>query len=276
MKKFTISFITFCSVFFCVQLWSQDDPVRVYMYLDYYKVDQEQYLLAELKYRKDRVFYQLEDVEVEFKLVDSTEMVLGSAQTSVEGFARLDLSKSQILWDTSGQVTFTATFSGTEGFRKAEKEISIKNLAMSLETQVIDSTYQVLVRAENIKSDAKYPVDGIDINISTQRLYSKLPINSGAAKNGVYESEFPSDLPGDGLGNLKIVAEVIDDDDFGNVAVTKEAAWGLPVSFQLEERPRALWSRAPYWIIFAVSLIFILIWYHYFLALSKLFRIKKL
>jgi hypothetical protein len=93
---------------------------------------------------------------------------------------------------------------------------------------------------------------------------------------GAFLLEFPTDLPGDDTGNLSIIARIIEHDDYGTVESRTQLQWGIPVSFEQSERPRALWSRAPLWIIISVTLAFSAAWYHYFLSISKLFKIWKL
>ena len=103
-----------------------------------------------------------------------------------------------------------------------------------------------------------------------------MPLIEGSLEDGEFLFEFPNDVPGDAYGDLSVIARITEHDDYGTVETRQKVRWGEPVSFVLEAKPRALWSRAPLWIIGSVCLAFILVWYHYLLAVVKLFRIRKL
>ena len=233
-------------------------------------------LVAETKYREDRVFYQLADVPVAFYgLTDSSEVELGTINTGEDGKATLVLSAGQFLADTSGVARFEARFEGNEQYRKADRDLEVKAVNLKLETEIIDSVPTVTVMAEERKGDRLSPVEDADIRILVKRLYSDLPIREGSLDEGSFSTEFPTDLPGNAFGDLEIIARIVEHDDYGTVETRSEVRWGIPVSYALEERPRALWSRAPLWVIISVTVAFIAAWYHYALSLSKLLKVRK-
>ena len=279
-KLVRITNLVFVMVFSCLlgTTAAQEDPLRVYMYLDYYKIDDMKYLEAELKYREEGGFKQLGDVSVAFRMTaDTSTGELGKVQTNSEGIARLDLTQIPLLSDTSGVTEFYSVFSGNASYKSAKKSISISDLIITMEADIVDSIKQLTISAARIKNGAPVKVDDLDLKIMTMRLYGLLPIAEVTTdKNGMVEFEFPNDLPGDALGNLRIIAMTDDDDDFGTIKAEKKLSWGIPV-FYNTEKPRALWSRdAPVWIIATVITLFAVVWYHYFLAVTQLFKIRKL
>jgi len=256
---------------------AQDGPQRVYMYLDYFQNDQEQYLVSELKYREEGQFYQLANIEVDFFAeTDTSKLALGSVKTNEHGLARLDLTGKNIVRDSTGSVDFRAAFIGNDSYKKARKSISIKEIVLSLESETVDSVFTLTVNGHEKVGGEMVPIEDAEFQILTKRLYSDLPVAEAAFEDGEFEFEFPSDIPGDAFGDLWVIGRLTEHDDYGTVETRKKVRWGVPVSYELESKPRALWSRAPLWIIFSVCAAFLLVWYHYWLAVSKLFRIRKL
>ena len=274
-----ICFVTcFLLMWKCDPLSAQDGPQRVYMYLDYFQTNEEQYLICETKYRPDRIFLQLVDANIEFTLVsDTAEITLGTVKTDQNGKARFDLKESDVRRDTAGMAQFQATFAGTEEFKRANRTVESKRIKLSMESiEKEDSTHTLQISGIEYNGDETIYINDKDIQVFVKRSFSNLPIGEGSIDDGTFEMSFPDDLPGDTAGNLTVIAQIIEDDDYGTAEVQKEINWGLPLPHVEEEKPRALWSRAPLWIIIAVTLSFAAAWYHYFLSISKLFKLRKL
>jgi hypothetical protein len=50
----------------------------------------------------------------------------------------------------------------------------------------------------------------------------------------------------------------------------------VPVSYEVKPLPRQLFTdEAPFWMIASVFIILIGAWYHFFLSISKLIKLKK-
>lgn len=260
-----------------IPVFGQDEPLRVFMYLNYYQTDDDQYLETELKYRQEGNFIQLEGVKVDFYLEkDSSDIKLGSGVTELNGKTRLHLKDYTIQKDSSGFAHYYSQFNGSDAYKKAQKSLSIKEIDFSLESEIVDSIPTLTVKGYEKSGTDKSPIEDADLQIFVKRLYSDLPIHSGSIEDGLFSYEFPKDIPGDASGDLWIIARITDHDDYGTVETREKIRWGQPVSFVLQQKPRALWSRAPLWILIGFWVAFILVWYHYFFAISKLFGIKKL
>ncbi len=275
------NFVLLCSFLILCQggqLIAQDGPHRVYMYLDYFQSNEEQYLICETKYRPDRTFLQLSDAEIEFTLIsDTATILLGKVSTDENGIARLDLKESELIRDTSGLAQFQATFPGAEAYQKTSRKIESKRINLEMDGILQDSIRTLVVSGVEIKGDEKIAITDKEVKVFVRRTFSNLPIGEGSIEDGIFEMAFPDDVPGDFDGNLTLIAQIIEDDEYGTAEVQKDIQWGLPLEQVEEEEPRALWSRAaPLWIIIAVTLAFAAAWYHYFLSVSKLFKMKKL
>ncbi len=248
---------------------------RVFMYLKYYQTNDARYLRAEMKYRKDRVFYQLGGQEVSFyQATEDDQLLLGKVSTGEDGFARLNLDNNAILWDSTGYTHFLAEYEGNEEFRSADRDLDIKRTELKMMPEVVDSTYQLTINGYEFSDEGKSAIDGEDVRVLVKRLYSDLPVREGSLEDGVYVTDFPNDIPGKSRGELEIIARIQDHDDYGTVEARDVVRWGVPVSFVPQERPRALWARAPLWIIIGVWGALIVAWFHYLLAISNLFGMK--
>ncbi|MCB0688608.1 MAG: hypothetical protein KDC53_18850 [Saprospiraceae bacterium] len=266
-------------VFIIVNIWAgqllaQD---RVFMYLNYYQSEDEQYMVCEVKYRNDEGFQQLVGVPIEFyNNSDTASNKLGEVVTGKNGKARLDFKESDIIRDEDGFAHFESTFAGNDDYRSAKKELATKRVSLAISGEVEDSVKTLTVSGKEIVNGDEIDISDTDIKVFVKRTFSDLPISEGSLDEGSYAFEFPNDLPGDSLGDLQIIARIIEHDDYGTAEVRTNETWGTPVLMSSGERPRALWSRAPLWIIISVTLAFTAAWYHYFLSLSKLFKIRKL
>ena len=260
----------------CTSLLGQDGPHRVYMYLDFLQVNDERSLVAELKYRPEKTFMQLSAAKVDFyQQTDTSETLIGSSHTNEAGIAKLTLTPSIFRPDTLGEIEFSAKYSGADTFRKASRSVKIRSIALTISPEIIDSVKTIQVSCHELINNISHPVDEVEVEILVTRLYSNLPITNTTVKNGKASVKFPDDLPGNHFGDLKIIGRIFEHDSYGTVEKHVDVSWGTPVSFLLEEKPRALWSRAPYWIIISMGLALGIAWYHYLLALSKLFKIRN-
>lgn len=258
-------------------LIGQDGPERVYMYLNFYQIDGNRTLITELKYRPDKIFLPVSDVRVEFyRVTDTSELSLGEVITNEDGKATLVLNTNDFITDTSGSIAFNAVFSGTEAYRKASRDLTLKEISMQVDAEVVDSIKTLNISCSEIKNDEEIPINDVEVQILVKRLYSNLPVATANLEDGEMSVQFPDDLPGGHFGELEIICRIANHDDYGTIETHKVEQWGTPVSFIPEKKPRALWSRAPLWIIIAMALALGAAWYHYFLSLSKLLKIRKL
>jgi hypothetical protein len=247
------------------------------MYLNYYQTIDTQYLEVEVKYREEGVFKQLTAVPIDFYIIsDTSKNKIKSANTGEDGKVRLDLDEKNIVRNEEGFVSFESIFPGNEGFAEVSKELSVKRALLTIEGEIVDSVKSLTISGEEIVGSENLSISESDVTIFVQRTFSDLPIGEGSFEDGLITTEFPDDLPGDGNGDLWVIARIVEHDEYGTVEARKLLNWGIPVSQATGAKPRALWSRAPLWIIIAVTLAFTAAWYHYFLSVSKLFKIRKL
>ena len=122
------------------------------------------------------------------------------------------------------------------------------------------------------------PVKELDAKVGVKRLHSTLYLGELSTEdNGKAEFEFPNDVPGDSIGKLVVQALVFEHDDFGTVHGQSEINWGTIVDYSIKGNGRSLFGdEAPLWMIIGVVIVLGGAWYHFFLAVSKVLKMRKL
>jgi hypothetical protein len=208
-----------------------------------------------------------------------TSFVMATLETDTLGEVVLYLDKAYVLpVDEDGVTTLTADYEGDEEYRAVSGELMISDLDFEFTFEEIDSVKYLKVLATRVNGDGeKIPVEELGINIGIERLFSILPLEQiETDEDGIAELEIPDDLPGDADGLLTFVARIEDNDEFGSVIEKSSYNWGVPVSYELKPLPRQLFTdEAPLWMIISVFIILLGAWYHFFLSISKLIKLKK-
>jgi hypothetical protein len=258
---------------------AKEGPQRIYMYLNYFNDSGETYLEAQLKYKVNKEFKLLEGVQVNFYSLDNEDeaVKIASFMTNEEGKAICKILKEMPIYrDETGLMQFSAKYKGSKEYKKAAKSLEAKEIELNLHAVEVDSVKSLKVEAFEIISDTfKIPITDVSVLYNVKRLFGDMIIGEENIRKGKAILEFPSNIPGDQEGRLFLSARISNHDIYGTVRAAEEVNWGIPVSYVNEELPRALWSKAPLWMIISMIVVLVGAWYHYFLALFKLFKIKK-
>ena len=216
----------------------------------------------------------LPELEVSFlSLNDTLEKPLGSATTNEKGIASLTLARSELLTDTAGIFLLSAVFDGNDEFRGSDDEIGITGArieASGVEEDSVRTLYFTL-------SSGGEPVPETDVFVYVKSLFNPLKIGEATTdEDGKGEVEFPTDLPGDADGNLRILVRLEEHESFGTVEANLEQAWGTPVALASTKLPRGLWSPSPpLWLLLTFITLLVIIWGHYLEVIYKLFKLRK-
>ena len=228
------------------------------------------------KDRKDKI--PVFDAEIKFyNVLNDQEVLLGSSKTSKEGVAKLVIPESQsYLIDNEGNIILKAHFEGTDALDEEEEEVTVKNIFLDLNLEVIDSVKTVSLKAYVIDSlGTKNTVEESDVLFFVEGMLSKMNINEGTINDGEYEFTFESDLPGDVDGNITIMAVIEDSDDYGNVIQKKSIDWGV-IHNKFNAENNKLWSKAgPIWMYIVLSVLLIGVWANYIYTIINLYKISK-
>lgn len=260
---------------------SGQDKVRARMSLQYFKDGENQKTLrATLKYKEDKSWKFIENATVTFYAsTEEEDFELGEAISDEEGNAYFVLPENEVIpVDTATNFSlFLASYEGSDKFKSAENDVEIKDIKLNLKLDLIDSVKTVMVDGFEIAHDGELiPIEECMITLFVPRLYSNLPIEEGYIEEGEAEFEFPDDIPGRDNGELFVLLKIDDHEEYGTVEIKQEVNWGTPVPFVNEKMPKSLFGEAPLWMGFVIFGVLAAAWYHLFLVLFKLYRIKKL
>ena len=98
------------------------------------------------------------------------------------------------------------------------------------------------------------PANGVRVGFFIKRNFGLLPVCEPITTNDkrIAIASFPGDLPGDSLGNYKMIIKLIDSDIFGEVEYTQNVNWGKNFVYENPLDNRAMWgnrSNAPLWLL---------------------------
>jgi hypothetical protein len=226
--------------------------------------------------RKDKI--PVFDAEIKFfNIANDEEILLGTAKTSNEGIAQLVLSEKQkYLTDEDGYINLTARFEGSDVLDAEEEEILVKDLHLELNLEEIDSVKTIFVKAFTIDSlGVQTPVEEVDVIVSIEGMLSKMKIKEGTIENGEIEFELLQNIPGDVDKNFTVYAQILDNDEFGDVIQKQTVNWGTFNKLNTPDKNK-LWSEAaPIWMYIVLTILLVGVWANYMYTIYNLYKIKK-
>jgi hypothetical protein len=249
-------------------------------------VNKVPYLEVNTRKKTGRKFEPVKNIAVNIYF-DQPERknLLGQVTTDSIGKARIGLPLSfKNEWDSLNEFKFIAEESSPEK-EPLTAEITIKKAILTMDTTSGDGTRMVTAELKEKNGDNWIPVKDIDMLLSVKRLLGNLSVGDKETytsdSTGVSSAEFKRDsMPGDQKGNIIIVAQVVDNENYGNLAVEKSVNWGTPAKpIKNFFAQRALWSirtQTPFWLLFTVYFIVAGIWGTFLYLIFQVRKIKKL
>jgi len=260
-NKFLVSIIL--TVFYLYPLTAQEkgEPEKMSPYMEF-------------KYLKNTEEQRILDA----KIFLAGELGIIPVETDAHGIARLIIPDDLILpVDEDNNWWFYAEFEGNEQYEMTMEEISLMDVNLSMSLEETEDGKMIYLEAYTMKNGEKVPVSDEDIFIFVPRMFSLLQVAEGYFIDGEAEVEFPDNVPGDGAGNLTVIARFNDHWQFANVEKRIETTWGVPSSHDVAESHRALWTQiAPRWMIVTLSIMLVGVWGHYLYAIISMIRIKRI
>jgi hypothetical protein len=281
-KKNTYKFLLLILAIFsgCYYSYSQDVAlISPYIQLQYFKDNDNKSLLkTTLTYSKNRMELPLPGMKISFYSGTLKEKKIAEVITDEKGAAIFNVSLDNLLInDGKGSWPFTSDFEGNDTIEAASAEISVRNINLEMELNVIDTIKTVLVTAYTTEKGTRIPVTGEIVTLYVPRMFSLLPMGEITLDDsGSGTVEFPNDLPGDKEGNLKILARIEDHPDYGTIEKSSTVNWGTVPGLSIPSTHRALWTKtAPRWMIYTLTILLTGVWGHYLYTVICLIRIKR-
>jgi len=235
-------------------------------------------LKTSVKAKINGVLIKLAGLKIEFSLgADSTPNKLGEVITDSKGVAILNCKPDQLTTDKEGKLNFKASFAGKDSIESAEELVTVKRARLEITPVKEDSLLTVKVKLIDLSTGTEKPVDSTTLGVYVKRLFSALKLGEGATdETGEATVEIPNNLPGDAKGNIILLARLDENEVYGNLEAAVTKPWGTPVSDELKELPRALWSsQPPIWMLVTFIVLMTAVWGHYLVIIFELFRLRK-
>ena len=221
---------------------------------------------------------KLGGLKIEFAAgADSLAKKVGEVITDSRGIAIFNCKSDQLATDAEGKLNFKASFAGKDSLEAAEEVLSIKRARLDITPAKEDSLLTVKLKLIDLSTGTETPVPETDLGLFVKRLFYPLKVGEGKTDEaGEAIIELPNNLPGDAKGNITLLGMVVENDTYGNLEAAVTQAWGTPVSDEVKELPRALWSsHPPLWMVITFAVLMTAVWGHYLVIIIQLFRLRK-
>jgi hypothetical protein len=213
-----------------------------------------------------------------FSNQDNTTIPLGTSVTDQDGNAVLNVIISRLNPGKDGMITYVAKFAGSPKYTEVSASLTAEPAKLRITFNIQDSIRYLNVtgtRKDSKGQEVTLPKETVLLYVP--RLFSLLKIGEVTLDDeGKASFEFPNDIVGDTLGNLKIIAKIEENEKYGFVQGTSNINWGVPKQYYKAEVPsRELWTPiAPLWMIITLVIMLAGVWAHYMYAVWELFMIK--
>lgn len=264
----------------CVHSFSRDaEMISPYFQLSYLKVNDDKSILkASLTYSANRMELPLPGMKVIFYSGKERNKKIAEIITDNKGIAEIPvILNDDLISEHDGSWPFSSFFEGNDTIESASSELIIRDITLEMELTEADSVKSVQVKVFTTTDGVQTPVTGELLTIYVPRMFSLLPVGDIILDDAGYGSvEFPSDLPGDSSGMIKVIARIEDHPDYGTVERSSMIQWGRRPEPVITAGHRALWTKtAPRWMIYTLSILLTGVWAHYFYTIICLIRIKR-
>jgi hypothetical protein len=245
------------------------------------------YLQVNIRKKVGRKFESLKNmpVSVYFNEV-SPNNLLGKVITDSIGKGRIGLPPSfKNIWDSLNGFKFLAESISPTQKDALNAEITIKKAILKVDTTLVDGTRMVTGELKEKIGNDWVPVKAIDVKLSVKRMGGNLSVGGKdfytSDSTGVSSVEFKLDsIPGNQSGIITLVAEVQDNDIYGNLITEKSVDWGKPTTTEKNFfAQRTLWSirsETPIWLLLTVVAIVAGIWGTIIYLILQILKIRKL
>lgn len=274
---FIISLILLTST---VELLSQQAKSKTTrIRLEYFENhDNTQNLLATILVR-EKSYVPLPDVTLHFYSVknDTSKILLDKIQTNNQGQIIFTIQDHHdIFVDSLGIMTFEVEFNGNKLYKKAKRNITVKQANLEVSFFQKDTSKFIEVYASTIGSDNRsIPLESTDIMFYIKGTFSLLNIGQEKTnENGKAKIEFPVDMPGDSTGMLTIIVKIEEHDDYGTLEANGVINWGKAIVLDVEKHRGLGDTDAPLWMVYTLIILLSAVWFHYLYVVFLIIKIK--
>jgi len=215
-----------------------------------------------------------------YNVLGDEETELGTVTTNMSGECKFVLKNINTIEpdSTSNTYNFSIAFKGNDDFKRASKDVSIKDAHISAKLVTKDSLNYISATLKETATDSVLS-DQI-LNVQVQRLFRPLRIGkefNTTDENGTILVQVPNDIPG---VNGMLIFEVVlaDSDEYGTVKAMVHAPIGIPVVDESTFDQRTMWSprnKTPLFLLIFPNLLTLGMWGIIVYLIINLFKISK-
>lgn len=157
---------------------------------------------------------------------------------------------------------------------------SFKGKDITLEAIFSYEAHEAIVKVKGQLNGEEVKAQGVRVGFFVKRNFGFLQIGKAITSdaNGLAVAQFPTDLPGDSIGNYQIKVKLIDDDVYGNIELVETVAFGKPFIYDNPLNYRSLQgdgSSVPLWLLFSYIGMVVLAWSIIFWVVFQMLKLKK-
>ena len=256
--------------------------------LRYFMINNDlQFLIGETRIKKGRKFTPLPKQVIKVFLdSNSAENLIGKTYTDENGKAKLIIPPAlKNKWMSSSKHKLIGVLEASSLEDERTSFIEVTKSKIELDTLLNDGVRSVNVKVMAFENNSWVPAKDIEMKVGIDRLGGILSAGDEATyttdSTGSVTVDFKKDsMPGDANGYIKLVAQIEDNDLYGNVLIEKKVPWGI--SLKPDKNffaQRTLWStrfRTPLWLLFMAYSIMIIVWGTIIYLVFQIVKIKKL
>ena len=272
------------TIFFGGDSYGQVTKNSLILNLGYFNENNQfQYLKAVAKTKINGKFKVVAGIPVTFYITsENPANLLGKAITNDKGQAVLFIPPSaRGEWNKSAKQSFLVISDSSQVYDATKSSIDLTKSKIKIDTT---EDKKIVATMLEFRDSLWVPVKGVDLKIAVKRLGGDLNVNETPTFTtdslGMVNVDFKlSNLPGDSLGNLIVVARVEDNDNYGNLSSEKLVPWGSKTEYLESYNRRTLYARrgwSPLWLVTMAYGIIAGVWFILFYLFIQIRRLKKL
>lgn len=129
----------------------------------------------------------------------------------------------------------------------------------------VQDYFQVVALVSGERDNVIKPIAGTEIKLFAKRYFGNLLIDGAKTTDSTGKAvfAFPTDLPGDSSGFVKMFAKLSDEASFGDIRKDTSFNAGIPTWNPPLNEKRAMWNvvqKAPVWLLLTYSIVVLTIW----------------
>lgn len=266
-----------------VRAQEKTSPGKTIVSLRYYNANNSvQYLVLQSQLKKEGQITPISGKKYDIFLDKSDPAnLIAKVTTDKNGKANAFIPPTmKSAWDATSQHIFMVY----EGGEEIISDYTISKAKMSIDTSTVDSIHSISASVQKWEDGKWIPAAGVEMKLGIKRLGGVLPAGDEESyttdSSGNVTAELKKlNMPGDSKGNYILVAQVEDNDLFGNILAEKVVPWGTTLQPDKSFfNKRTLWStgiQAPFWLLFMAFGIIVSVWSTMIYLIFQIVKIKK-